>query len=104
MRARLPWLLVVGVVGVAIVVGQALAGKKAVGQTGSGVPCGTAGLVAQTAVGDGSAYTVPKGKRSLTSWSTQAGANGGQMALVVFRRWSGGNYRVVVATDVETLT
>jgi hypothetical protein len=104
MRARLPWLLVVGVVGVAIVVGQALAGKKAVGQTGSGVPCGTAGLVAQTAVASGSAYTVPKGKRQLTSWSTQAGANGGQMALVVFRPWSGGNYRVVVASDVETLT
>jgi hypothetical protein len=104
MRARLSLLLVIGVAGVAVLVGQALAGRATRGQTGSGIPCGTAGLVAQTAVAGGTSYMLPTTKKwKVTSWSTQAGANGGQMALVVFR-FEGDSYRVVVATEVETLT
>ena len=103
MRGRGSWLLVVAVAGVVVVAAQA--SGKTRGQTGSGVPCGTAGLGAQLAVAGGTSYTVGDGKWKAVSWSTKAGANGGQMALVVYRpqNGSGNSYRVVVASDVGTL-
>jgi hypothetical protein len=103
MRGRGSWLLVVAVAGVVVVAAQA--SGKTRGQTGSGVPCGTAGLGAQLAVAGGTSYTLGGGKWKAVSWSTKAGANGGQMALVVYRPQNGSpnTYRVVVASDVETL-
>jgi uncharacterized membrane protein len=51
-RVRWSWLLVVGLAGLAVFVGEALAAVT-LGQTGTGVPCGSAGLAAQPAVADG---------------------------------------------------
>lgn len=49
-----------------------------------------------------SAYVVPAGNWAVTSWSTQAGATGGSMALVIFRSAGSGSYTVVGASPVES--
>lgn len=51
-----------------------------------------------------SSYAVPSGTWRLTSWSTRAGADGGQMGLIVFRPTGGGSYTVVGESPVESLT
>jgi hypothetical protein len=102
-RVRWSWLLVVGLAGLAVFVGEALAAVT-LGQTGTGVPCGSAGLAAQPAVADGYSYTVRKRKWNIKTWSTRAGADGGQMALVVFRPLNAGGYKVLAASEPQTLT
>lgn len=71
-----------------------------IGQTlpGAGV-CAPSYIVAS----DNPAYIVPAGTWNVTSWSTQANAAGGSMALVIFRQASPGSY-LVVGSDLETLT
>jgi len=50
-----------------------------------------------------STYVVPAGASEVTSWSTQAGADGGLMALVIFRAGAVGSYTVVGVSPVESL-
>ncbi|HLI56485.1 MAG TPA: hypothetical protein VKY26_05555, partial [Actinomycetota bacterium] len=53
----------------------------------------------------GTTYTVPSGLWQLSSWSTQAGALGGQMAAVVVRpTGTPGTYTVVAVSALENLT
>jgi hypothetical protein len=51
-----------------------------------------------------STYVVPALASEVTSWSTQAGADGGLMALVIFRAAGAGSYTVVGVSPVESLT
>jgi hypothetical protein len=105
MRTRWWWLLVVGLACPAVLAGQARAGIKTIGQTGApGASLGT-GLYVQPAAAGANPYIVPNGKWMIRSWSTQAGASGGQMALVVFRPTGVANqYKVFGESAVHTLT
>jgi len=80
---------------------NASAGTTTLGQTTSSgtFKCGEYWLV-QT----DPAYAVPAGTWEVASWSTQAGPQGGSMALVVFRPAGSGMYTVVGASPVESLT
>jgi hypothetical protein len=104
MRTRLLWLLVVGLGCLAVLAGQARAGKTTVGETGAPSASFGAGLYVEPSVAGGHTYTVPRGKWMIKSWSTQAGPLGGQMALVVFRPTAVANqYKVVGVSAVQTL-
>ena len=69
----------------------------------SGIGCGD-GTRIQTAVSSSSvSFAVPSGNWLVTSWSTQAGVDGGLMAAVILRP-NGGQYTVVGVSPTETLT
>ena len=80
----------------------ALAGSITVGQAAGNTPCSGGFTVFQP---PGSvSYSAPSGNWTMTSWSTQAGSSGGQMAVVILRPIGGGSYTVVNVGPTQTLT
>ena len=97
--------LAAGLAALAVFAGQVQAATITLGQTGTGVTCGSAATLVQTGVSGGNSYTVPSGSWKITSWSTEAGSPGGQMALVVYRPTATAHeYKVVAATAAQSLT
>ena len=97
--------LAAGLVVLAAFAGRAHAAPITLGQTGTGATCTGAATLVQTGVASGNSYTVPSGNWTITSWSTQAGTPGGQLALVVYRPTATPNdYLVVAATAAQSLT
>lgn len=74
-----------------------------IGQAAGGVTCNAGPYTIWQPSGSAS-YSVPTGNWTITSWSTQAGGSGGQMAIVVVRPAGGGNDTVVAVGPTETLT
>lgn len=97
------------VTGFACLVG-ALAGPASAGTigttSGSLVGCGGPFTAFESSVASpGLSYTIPAGGGTITSWSTQAGPVGGQMALVVGRPTGTlDQYRIVAESATESLT
>jgi hypothetical protein len=88
--------------------GRAEAASITLGQTGNSPSpsnCSGPASLLQTAVSSGNSYTVPSGHWTITSWSTEAGAGGGDMALIVFRSTgTADEYTVVAESALEPLT
>ncbi len=84
---------------------QAMA-ATGIGHAAGDSPCGQSVTIFQTGVSSlAASYTVPSGQWVLSSWSTQAGPSGGQMAAVVVRPTGVPNqYSVVGVSATETLT
>jgi hypothetical protein len=95
-------LLLVAVLGFVVAAAASASSGTTIGQTFSGsFNCGGGTWYFDT----DSAYVVPSGTNwNVTSWSTQAGADGGSMALMVFRDLGSGSYEVVGESLVEALT
>jgi hypothetical protein len=94
------------VLGLGMLAGPALAGTV-IGTT-SGTPVACSGpftaFEARLAT-SGASYTIPAGSWVITSWSTLAGPDGGQMAMVVGRpTGTADQYTIVAEGSVETLT
>ena len=68
--------------------------------------CGPGFTAFESSVATGGVtYTIPAGGGTITSWSTQTGADGGQMALVVGHPTGTlDQYTIVAESAVETLT
>ena len=101
-------LLLVGVVSVLVVGGASGSPTVTIGQTDSqaDVVAGVPGWFVQTGVATGADFVVPPGNWNITGWSTYAvGAGIDQsMSMMVFRPDGLGNFTVVGASRVETLT
>src|SRR5579885_2361667 len=80
----------------------AVAGSITIGQPSGNAPCAGGFTVFEPTASV--SYVVPSGSWTMTSWSTQAGAGGGQMAVLVLRPVGGGSYTVVDVGATETLT
>lgn len=91
-----------GVAGILTTAAPALAGTT-IGQAVGGVTCNPGPYTIWQPSGSVS-YAVPTGNWTITSWSTQAGGSGGQMAIVVVRPAGGGTYKVIAVGPTETLT
>lgn len=75
-----------------------------IGSAAGSVPCGTGIDTVQTA-SSGASYAVPAGGGTITGWSTQAGADAGPAALLVWRPTAtAGTYMLVGESPLVTLT
>jgi hypothetical protein len=97
-----PVLLVVTLFAMVLAAGASATTTVTIGQTFSSALFCTQAYVVQTGAPD---YVVPSGTWSITSWSTNAGPDGGSMSLMVFEpTTTPGSYTVVGESPVESLT
>ncbi len=98
-------MVAVVVVGLGVFAGWAAAETVTRGQAGADTTCDTPDdfIAVQTGVSGGTAYTIPSGEWTVTSWSASGGPPG-QEALVIYRPTGTPNeYKIVGSTSPEAL-